>query len=76
MEENRTIGVYIKVDYNNNIIAVGSDIFITDFHNWVKVDEGVGDKYSHAQSQYFAKNLIDEFGKYNYKYFNGRIYEA
>ena len=73
MEKNTPIGVYIKVDYNSNVISVGSEIFITDFWNWVKIDEGFGDKYAHAQSQYFDKPLFDENGNPNYKYQNGKI---
>ena len=73
MEENRLIGVYIKVDYSDHIISVGSDIFITDLWNWIKVDEGEGDKYAHAQSQYFEKPLLDYYGNYNYLYKNGKI---
>ncbi len=73
MEETRLISVYIKVDYSNHIIEVGSDIFITDLSNWIKIDEGMGDKYAHAQSQYFDKPLIDDFGVYNYRFQNGKI---
>lgn len=76
MVETIYIGVYIKTNHNNEIVAVNSDVFITDQYNWIKIDEGYGDRYAHAQSQYFSKNLIDEFGKYNYKYLNGRIYEV
>lgn len=73
MEENIPIGVYIKVDYNDNIIAVGSDIFITDLCNWIKIDEGEGDRYAHAQSQYFDKPLVNINGKRNYKYQKGVV---
>ena len=69
MEEmiEQPIKVYVKVNENNEIIDVGSSIFIKDLNGWIKIDEGFGDKYAHAQSQYFEKPLINEDGSYNYK---------
>lgn len=51
----KPIGVYAKYDENRNIIEVNSDIFIKNFDGWTKIDEGYGDRYAHAQSQYFEK---------------------
>ena len=61
------IKVYVKINENKEITAIGSSIFITDLTNWIKIDEGYGDKYAHAQSQYFKKPLQNEDGTYNYK---------
>lgn len=68
MEENNKIGVYVRTDSNNNIIEINSDIFISDLTGWIKIDEGVGDRYAHAQSQYFDKPLVDDNGNYNFKF--------
>ena len=75
MEEmiEQPIKVYIKVNDKNEITEVGSSIFIKDLTGWIKIDEGFGDKYAHAQSQYFDKLLINENGVYNYKYINNKI---
>ena len=75
MEEmiEQPINVYVKVNENKEIIDVGSSIFIKDLNGWIKIDEGFGDKYAHAQSQYFDKPLINENGVYNYKYINNKI---
>ena len=54
-ESLKPIGVYAKYDQNGNITEVNSDIFIRDFTGWTKIDEGYGDRYAHAQSQYFEK---------------------
>ena len=62
------IKVYVKVNTNNEIIEVGSSVFIQDLTGWVEIDSGFGDKYAHAQSQYFEKPLMNEDGTYNYKY--------
>ncbi len=67
------IKVYIKVNDKNEVVEVGSSIFIEDTTGWIEIDEGFGDKYAHAQSQYFDKPLINENGVYNYKYINNKI---
>ena len=67
--------VYIKIDENNNIIDINSDIFIEDTEGWIFIDDGYGDKYDHAQSSYLDKPLINEDGTYNYKFINDEIIE-
>ena len=66
-ELEQPIKVYVKVNSNNEIIAINSEIFINDLTEWTYIDEGYGDKFAHAQSQYFDKPLIDENGNYRYK---------
>lgn len=65
--EEQPIKVYVKVNENNEIIEVGSEIFIKDLTGWVEIDKGFGGKYAHAQSQYFDKPLMNKDGTYNYK---------
>lgn len=67
------IKVYVKTNANNEIIKIGSSMFIKDLTDWIEIDEGFGDKYVHAQSQYFDKPLMNEDRTYNYKYEYGRI---
>ena len=69
----KPIKVYVKVNDKNEVVEVGSSIFIEDTTGWIEIDEGFGDKYAHAQSQYFDKPLINENGVYNYKYINNKI---
>ena len=73
MEEK--ISVYIKTNADGYITEVNSDIFIKDLTGWIKIDEGDGDRYAHAQSQYFEKPLVGEFGNYNYKFENYLVKE-
>jgi len=75
MEELEPIKVYIKVNNNNEITDINSEIFINDLTNWIEIDSGFGDKFAHAQSQYLDKPLMSEEGIYNYKYENGKIIE-
>lgn len=67
------IKVYIKVNQDNFITEVNSEIFINDLTGWTYIDSGFGDKYAHAQSQYFDKLLMNDNGTYNYKIINGKI---
>lgn len=73
MDFERQIDVYIKVDNDNNIISIGSDIFIDNILGWLYIDSGYGDKYAHAQTQYLPKPLKNKNGGYNYQYLNGTI---
>ena len=67
--------VFIKTDSKNRITAVNSEIFISDFLGWVEIDSGDGDKFAHAQGNYFSKPITDENGVYRYKFENGAVCE-
>ena len=77
MEEiiEKPIKVYVKVNEKNEIIEVNSSVFLKDTTGWIEIDKGFGDKYAHAQSQYFNKPLMNDDGTYNYSYVGGRIIE-
>lgn len=68
--ENTKIKVYVKIDENNVIKEIQSSIFLNDTEGWIEIDEGIGDKFAHAQGHYLPKPIIDENGKYNFKYEN------
>jgi hypothetical protein len=68
--------VYAKTDENGYITAVNSDVFLNDTAGWTQIDGGTGDKYAHAQGNYFQKPLVDENGCYNYKLENGKPVET
>lgn len=67
--------VFIQTDTNNNITAINSGSFIDDINDWVKIDEGDGDKYAHAQNNYLPKSITDEYGRYNYRYVKKKVRE-
>lgn len=67
VEIQEPIKVYVKVNSNNEIIEVGSSVFIQDTTGWVEIDKGFGDKFAHAQSQYFEKPLMNDDGTFNFK---------
>lgn len=69
--------VYIELDSDNNITFINSELFLSQEEkaNMIFIDEGEGDEYAHAQSQYLEKSLYDELGRYNYKYIDGVVVE-
>ena len=74
MEENK-IKVYVKIDENNVIKDINSSIFLSSTEGYICIDEGNGDKYSHAQGNYLSKTLTDSKGRYNYKYVENKVVE-
>lgn len=74
--ETKKIKVYIKTDDQDRITTIGSGIFITDTSNWIEIDEGIGDKYAHAQNEYLTKGLNNlETGCCNYKWQDNQVIE-
>ena len=67
--------VFIKTDDKNRVTAVNSEIFISDTTGWTEIDRGDGDRYVHAQGNYFPKPLTDDNGVYRYKYADGIVSE-
>ena len=67
-----TYKVYVFVDSNGYIKSINSSSFLKDVSGgWTQIDEGFGDKYHHAQGNYFSKPLFTEEGAYNYKLVDG-----
>lgn len=49
----KPIKVYVKRNDAGEIVQINSEIFIDNLEGWEYFDEGFGDKFAHAQSQYF-----------------------
>ena len=73
--EMRPYIVYVKVDESNRVTSINSSAFLADVTGWTEIDSGYGDKYYHAQGNYFDKPLYDERGICRYKLVNGRPVE-
>lgn len=69
--------VYVKLDKNNCIIGVESDLTLENTTGYVQIDEGTGDMYAHAQGNYFPKDkpLRDSQCRCNYKYVDSKVVE-
>ena len=59
--------VYVKIDSSGYITAVNSSAFLTDTAGWTEIERGYGDKYHHAQGNYFPESIITDGGAYRYK---------
>lgn len=68
--------VYVKPNDAGYITAVNSSAFLTDTEGWVEIDSGYGDKYHHAQGNYFEKTIMTMNGAYNYKLVDGKVVEC
>ena len=67
--------VYVKIDSKSVITEINSDIFLHTVGKYTLIDEGVGDKYAHAQGNYLEHGLMDDSGRYNYKLQDGSVVE-
>ena len=69
--------VYVSLQ-DGYITSINSEIFLSqeEIQTMTEIDKGQGDKYAHAQSQYLEKGLVDENGRYNYKYVEGKVVEV
>lgn len=68
--------VYVKTNSNGYIAAVNSSAFLNDTTGWVEIDRGNGDKYHHAQGNYFLESIITDGGAYRYKLVDGKAVEC
>ena len=68
--------VYVKPNSNSYITAVNSSAFLSDLTDWVEIDSGFGDKYHHAQGNYFPKSIYTMGGAYRYKLVDGKPVEC
>lgn len=72
------VRVYINTDSKSNITSINSEIFLSEeeMSTMTEIDKGKGDKYAHAQGLYLEKGLVDEHGRYNYKFVEGKVVEV
>lgn len=68
--------VYARTDSNGYITTVNSSAFLTDTTGWVEIDRGYGDKYHHAQGNYFQQPIITMGGAYRYRVVDGKPVEC
>lgn len=68
--------VYVKPNDAGYITAVNSSAFLDDTTGWVEIDKGSGDKYHHAQNNYFDQPIRTESGVYRYKLVDGKPVEC
>ena len=74
MEMNSDYKVFVKTDEYGNIVAVNSSDFVSE--DWgIEIDCGIGDRYHHAQSNYFDHPIHTVDGLPRYKLVEGKPVE-
>ena len=73
---NEPYKVYVKTNENSYITEANSSAFLSDLTGWTEIASGYGDKYHHAQGNYFDEPIIPESGVYRYKYVDGVVREC
>ena len=63
--------VYVKTSDPGYIIDVNSSAFLEDIAGWTEIDQGSGDRYHHAQGNYFPQPIMTDGGAYRYKLVEG-----
>lgn len=74
---NNEYKVYVSLS-DGYITSINSEIFLSqeEMSTMTEIDRGQGDRYAHAQSQYLEKGLVDEHGRYNYKFVKNKVVEV
>ena len=70
--------VYILMDADGRITRIEggySEHNISNFSEWLLIDEGYGDRYNLCQSNYLPKPLTDDRGIFRYKWNGKKIVE-
>lgn len=68
--------VYVRTNSNGYITAVNSSAFLPGNTSWTELDRGYGDKYHHAQGNYFPLSIRTMGGAYRYKLVDGKPVEC
>ena len=68
--------VYVKTNENGYITAVNSSAFLADVTGWTEIDQGAGDRFHHAQGNYFPLSIMTDGGAYRYKLVDGKPKEC
>ena len=68
--------VYVKPNDTGYITAVNSSAFLDDTTGWVEIDSGYGDRFGHAQGNYFPEPIVTMGGAYRYKLVDGKAVEC
>ena len=75
VEQSQPYKVLVRVDSAGRLVDINSSAFVQDASGWVKIDEGYGDSYHHAQENYLDGPLMDERGVCRYKLVDGKVVE-
>lgn len=67
--------VYVKTDKMNRLMAIQSSDHLRDEKGWTAIDQGEGERYRYAQTQYLPDAIADDRGVLRYKLVDGKPVE-
>ena len=67
--------VYVMTDEKGYITEVNSSAFVSG-EGRTEIDEGLGDRFHHAQANYFPLPLMTEGGAWQYRLIDGAAQEC
>lgn len=67
--------VYVKTDKKNRLMAIQSSDHLRDEKGWTAIDQGEGERYRYAQTQYLPDDIADDHGVLRYKLVDGKPVE-
>lgn len=68
--------VYVLCDEAGRVLRLEGEYSLpNDLTNWIKIDEGNGDRYALAQSHYLPHPLFTPDGLHRYKLVDGAVVE-
>lgn len=73
--KNESYSVFVKTDIAGRVIGMNSSAFLPSTEGWIEIDNGTGERFCHAQSNYLLKPLLNDDGIYQYKLVDGNIVE-
>lgn len=68
--------VYAKTNDAGYITAINSSAFLVDTTGWTEINRGNGDRFHHAQGNYFPLPIMTDGGAYRYKLVDGHPVEC
>ena len=71
--EDRPYRVYVKINSEGYITDVSSSAFLVDTADWIEIDSGFGDKFHHAQRNYFPESIVTDASAHRYRLVNGTV---
>lgn len=72
MEESKII-VYALLDEQDRVVDINSSVFLPDVGGWARIDEGAGDRYTHAYNHYLPGRPLDVDGVPLYKWDGAQV---
>lgn len=69
----KTYQVFVRADGQGRVVEIASSAYKPNEEGFVRIDEGTGDRFKHAQGNYLPDGLTDERGMARYALSDGKL---